>query len=298
MRNTIVVATVLFAIQGGTLGTGYAQERDRSRIEKELSKQDSVYRSTGNDVPSGYTTDRSLSDYMEMLTADFGRDLTKLGPNDRWLDVGAGQGQAILDYLASSDPSASLKKVRAPQRAHAVALSIEDRRTPIWKALEAELGPARVEYLVNRRLREYTRQELGQFQLITDVLGGFSYAENLSFFLEKVFELLAPNGTFYAVLADVRSEDGANRPYYTGSAFSTSITNVNGSEVSVCAWLKAVACVEVVCEPKQGWKPPIEAYRIRKVCDKVSVPAMTLVDYEAATPPGRGYRLIDTGHAR
>jgi hypothetical protein len=46
----------------------------------------------------------------------------------------------------------------------------------------------------------------------------------------------------------------------------------------------------VVCEPKEGWQPPIEAFRLRKTCNDVNVPPLVLVNYEAATPPGRQYR--------
>ena len=36
-----------------------------------------------------------------------------------------------------------------------------------------------------KRLREYSPEEIGQFQVITDVMGGFSYTQDLSLFMEK-----------------------------------------------------------------------------------------------------------------
>jgi hypothetical protein len=60
----------------------------------------------------------------------------------------------------------------------------------------------------------------------------------------------------------------------------------------VCAWLKRIACVEVTCQSRQ-WKPPIEAFRVRKVCDDVAVPALTTVHYQAGTPPERRFQLKD-----
>jgi len=117
-------------------------------------------------------------------------------------------------------------------------------------------------------------EELGRFQVITDVLGGFSYTGNLSRFVEKVLGFLELNGSFYTLLQDVHTEDGTNKPYYAGSPFLTEIANAGRSEVKVCSWLKSITCVEVACEPKVELKPPVEVYRIRKVCDDVNVPAL------------------------
>jgi hypothetical protein len=60
-------------------------------------------------------------------------------------------------------------------RARAVAMSIEDRRTEKWQQRAASLGDDRIRYLSGKRLRQYSREELGTFQIITDVYGGFSY---------------------------------------------------------------------------------------------------------------------------
>ena len=98
-------------------------------------------------------------------------------------------------------------------------------------------------------------------------------------------------GSFFTLLQDVRSEDGANRPFYAGSPFLTEIANAEGSEVRVCAWLKSITCVQVSCEFKATWKPPIEAFRIRKVCNDVTVPALVPVHYVAGTPPERRFQL-------
>jgi hypothetical protein len=54
-------------------------------------------KSRGADVPDGYVTDRGLSQYAELLPSDFCDALGRLDSSDRWLDIGAGEGQAILD---------------------------------------------------------------------------------------------------------------------------------------------------------------------------------------------------------
>jgi hypothetical protein len=140
-------------------------------------------------------------------------------------------------------------------------------------------------------LREYSPEELGQFQLITDFLGAFSYTRYLSVFMGKALGTLTVNGNFYTLLQDVRSENGANRPFYSGSPFLTEIVKSDGSEMKVCSWLKSISCVEVTCELKPDSSPPAELYRIRKVCDGVTVPQLELIHFAAGTPPERRFQL-------
>jgi hypothetical protein len=50
------------------------------------------------------------------------------------------------------------------------------RRTDAWQQQAEQLGDDRIQYLSGKRLREYSPEELGKFQIITDVFGGFSYS--------------------------------------------------------------------------------------------------------------------------
>ena len=292
MKNTGIRIVVVFVLQALWLGTSHSEGPASPKINEELSKQEAIYRSTEERVPEGYTVDRSLAVYAEGLSSDFDHALANLGPKDRWLDIGAGRGQAILDYYtADYDLAHPEGRERRGGKAQAVAMSIEDRRTRLWQQNAARLGENQIRYLFDRRLREYSLEELGQFQVISDVIGGFSYTDNLSGFVENVLGFLDLNGIFYTVLQDVHSEAGTNPPYYEGSPFLTEITNADGVEVRVCSWLKRITCMEVTCELKTEWKPPVEAYRIRKSCNDVTVPALVRIDYEAGTPPQRKYKL-------
>jgi hypothetical protein len=218
--------------------------------------------------------------------------LAELGPKDRWLDIGAGKGQAILDYYTEDYDLRHVEgRVRRSKKAQAIALSIEDRRTPLWQQKVASLGANQIKYFFGRRLRHYSKEELGQFQLITDMIGGFSYTDNLFLFMDRVLDLLELKGSFYTLLQDVHSEKGTDRPYYPGSPFLTEIANGDGSEVKVCSWLKSITCVEVTCELRAGWKPSIEVYHVRKVCNAVAVPELVPINYESGTPPQRKFQL-------
>jgi len=290
MRPAKSRAAGLLLVQCLWLVASCSLDATSARLSGEFLKQDEIYHSKGKEIPEGYTTDRALADYAEMLASGFDGALAALGPRDRWLDIGAGEARAILEYYGPSYDRAH--PARAGGKAQATAISIEDRRTPLWYQTAAKLPPGQIRYLHEKRLREYSQDEVGSFQLITDVIGGFSYTTDPSLFVERVLGLLAANGSFYTVLQDVRSESGDNRPYYRDSPFSSAIANADGSEASFCSWLRSVSCVRVVCEPKQGWRPPIEAFRITRVCDEIEVPRLELVDFEASTPPGRQFRRL------
>ena len=161
-------------------------------LQKEITEQTRIYQSRGEQVPADYVIDRSLLSYAITLLPDFDHSLAKLGPSDRWLDIGAGQGRAILDYYGERfDAMHAEGREQRGSKARAVALSIEDRRTAEWHQTAATLEPGKIEYRFGRRLREYTPEELGRFKLATDVYGGFSYTSSLSLFMEQVLAVLA-----------------------------------------------------------------------------------------------------------
>ena len=256
----------------------------------EVSKQEAIYQSRGEARPDGYVIDRPLLSYASTLSPEFDRSLAELRPADRWLDIGAGRGFAVLDYYTSRyDAMHPEGREQRGKKAQAVALSIEDRRTPRWHETAARLEAGQIQYLSGKRLGQYSRKELGRFNLITDVIGGFSYTDTLSRFLERVLALLEVKGNFFTLLLDVRTENRTNGSYATQFQLLTQIENAEGAPVGVCSWLKRISCVQVTCESDAKATRPIELYRIHKVCENVAVPALTLVEYQAGTPPARRF---------
>ena len=280
----------LLALQAVWLQVSRAALPGGRPVDEEVSKQEAIYRSRGENVPGGYVIDRSLLSYASFLSPGFDRSLADLGPADRWLDIGAGQGLAILDYYtARYDAMHPEGRMRRGGKARAVAISIEDRRTPRWQETAARLAADQIRYLSGRRLREYSPGELGRFRLISDFTGGFSYTRDLSRFVEQVLGLLELNGDFYTLLLDVRPENGTNLPLDPETQFLTEIENDDGSDAGVCSWLKSVSCVRVECEADQKSNRPVELYRIHKICDDVAVPALVAIEYKAGTPPQRRF---------
>ena len=278
-----VAVVIVMAVQ--SLGTGWTQEPVQPRIDEEFAKQEKIYRR--RDAGS-YTANRGLSNYAEVLPTGFCDALGRLGSSDRWLDIGAGEGQAILDYYAPQGDAAAEKCGGSGPRARVVAISIEDRRTDKWKQQAASLGADRIRYLSGKRLSQYSPEELGKFQIITDVYGGFTYTENLSRFIEKALSLLEIGGAVYTVLPAVHLEDGADK---LGAWYKTELVDAASRPVKVCSWLKQTSCTKITCESKTDWDEPTQLIEIRKVCSGVSVPRTNLVEYIAGAPPGRRFQL-------
>ena len=291
--NTTVLRTaVLLASMTLLVNAAHSQAVDTAKFNEEISKQSSIYQSQGQDVPEGYVTGRSLLSYEFTLPAEFNRSLSNLGPDERWLDIGAGEGRAVLDYAnAKYDVVHSKASEGAAKKARAVAISIEDRRTNYWYQTAAKLEPNHIQYFFGKTFRDYSLEELGKFKVITDLLGAFSYTRDVSTFMEKALGFLEVNGSLYTVLQDVHSEEGTNRPHYPNAPYLTEMTRADGSELKVCAWLKNISCVQVTCELKGDWTPPIEVYRIHKVCEDVRVPGLTTTHFQAGTPPERRFLL-------
>lgn len=287
--RSLQTAGRIVALAASTVVFGASYAAENPVVAPEVSKQNAIYASRGQETPEGYIVDRGLLSYAFALSPEFKESLAKLGERDRWLDIGAGEGRAVMDYASAKYDAMTPHLQREGKRAQAVAMSIEDRRTNQWYQTAAKLDGNQIQYLFGKRLRDYSNEELGKFQVITDVIGGFSYSQDLTLFMQKTLGLLDVNGTFYTVLQDVHWENGANKPHYAGATFLTEIKKPDGSEMRMCQFLKSISCVEVTCQSKADWTPPIEVYRVKKTCDAVSVPKLVSTQYEAGTPPERKY---------
>jgi hypothetical protein len=173
-------------------------------------------------------------------------------------------------------------------KARAVAVSIEDRRGEQWWRQAAILGGDKITYLYNKRLRDYSREELGKFQIVTDVYGGFSYTTDLSLFVERVMSLLEVGGSFFTMIQSVHLSDGKDPPT---TWYLTELIDPAGRDVKVCTWLKNVSCAQVTCETRPDWDAPTELIRVTKSCNDVSVPPLKRLFFEAGNPPERHFQL-------
>ncbi len=275
---------IVLVAQALGMEAGLSQELPPPRLDEQFAKQEKIYRRRG---ARSYTANRGLAAYAEVLPGNFCAALGRLGSADRWLDIGAGEGQAILEYYAPGDAAAA-KCAGAGSKARAVAISIEDRRTDQWQQQAASLGAERIQYLAGKRLSQYSSEALGKFQLITDVYGGFTYTENLSRFVEKVLGLLEVGGAFYTVLPAVHLDDGTDK---LGTWYKTELVDGASRPVKVCSWLRQTACAKTACASKIGWDEPTQLIEVRKLCSGVAVRRTNLVEYMAGAPPNRRFQL-------
>jgi hypothetical protein len=286
--DTRLAVLIVIALEALALPPAWSQQSDQPRMPDEFAKQQKIYGSQGSDVPKGYITGRGLSDYAEILPSGFCDALGKLKSSDQWLDIGAGEGQAILDYYAPEDDKAPAGRCARPRgQARAVAMSIEDRRTEKWKQQAATLGEAHISYVSGKPLRHYSREELGKFKIITDVYGGFSYTDDLYQFTDKVLNILDVGGSFYTMVQGVHLENGKDK---ANASYQTELVDAAGRDLKVCSWLKQITCTQVVCDSKSDWDSPTELISIRKICSDVSVPPVKLLKYEAGNPPARRFQ--------
>ena len=275
---------ITMGLQPSSVRGAPIEEPVQAGIGDEFVKQEKIFQK-----PRAYKANRGLSDYAELLPKGFCDALASLGSSDRWLDIGAGEAQAILDYYAPETETAGAEKCGGSgPKARAVAISIEDRRTSRWEQAVASVGAGRLRYFSGKSLRQYSRQELGKFRLITDVYGGFTYTENLSGFLDRMLGLLETGGSFYTVVPRVHLENGKEK---VGTWFKTELVDEASRPLTVCSWLKESTCVKVSCESKSNWDEPNELIKIGKVCSDVSVPNLKVVEYKAGTPPDRRFQL-------
>lgn len=289
-----IIAAALQALPGAAAeALQPGAKKPPAAVDRARQAQQRIYETRGEEVPGGYVTDRSLLSYASALLPEFDAELAALGPDGRWLDIGAGQGRALLDYYGERyDAMHAEGRERRGNKAQGVAISIEDRRSPEWQQVAARLEPGKIRYLHGRRLREYSPEELGRFDLATDVYGGFSYTSDLSRFMENILALLKTGGSFHTLLINVQPEQWSGR---AEAAFQTEIFAADGRPLKICAWLRSIGCVEVSCAADPRSETPIERYRIRKTCDTVRVPALEALQFTPGTPPARQFRRVGSG---
>ena len=199
---------------------------------------------------------------------------------------------AILDYFGPRfDAMHPLPNKRSRQKARAVALSIEDRRTARWSAAASLLKIGQIQYLSGKRLRDYTAGTLGRYNLITDVVGAFSYTRDLTLYMQIALDALETGGNLFTLLTDARPSGAQRRPFFEADAYLTEIIRPNGSSETICGWLRRISCIEVTCDEKHGWQPPVETFHLRKICEITTVPTLALTSFVAGTPPSRRFRI-------
>lgn len=239
---------------------------------------------------NGFAVERGLSDYVDKLGQGFHQDLLSLKEKDRWLDVGAGEANASLDYLVNT----------GSRRAFTVAVTADPRPSnwnglPRIKAALNKRNP-RFRYLMGKYIEKYSVEELGgQFQLITDVYGAFSYSPHVDETLRAIGDLMAVGGRFYTIL---NVGDGKSVHRETEPLATLAIQDSRGRNVPLLDWIHRFQCLELDLQNTRYVQHTHgdggdEVYRIalKKNCKEIYIPALELVNFFDGQPPERQYKL-------
>jgi hypothetical protein len=195
-----------------------------------------------------FITNRSLFDYIHDLHPDFKTVLSRLSSDSHWIDMGAGKAKAQIEFL---------KSIRNPlNRPYVTAVAYKIDRwwgLPTFNGkLEVHEGP--FEFQPTEQWRSA--------DLITDVMGIFSYTTDLTTTLQKTFDLLKIQGELYISTSSY------------GSKFK-----VQGQILTLEAFLATISGLKV--EGKWG------AIKVIKEQKDILIPQMELQRFTDDSPPLR-----------
>jgi len=210
---------------------------------------------------ASFVTRRGFGAYDGLLGGDFTRSVRTLGPEDSWIDMGAGDARAMRDVFSKSLD-------RPPPRMS--ALGHAPPRDPSFAAF-AETAGDRFTPLYGRMLEDYPIAELGTHELVSDLYGPFSYAPHMD-------EVLETYGRIAKVDGDV---------YVLASWHFNRIVDDLGHGVSLDEWARSIEGLELVS--REAHAGSVYALHFRRVAGEVHVPRLELRKLDWGQPPDRLY---------
>jgi len=230
---------------------------------------------------------RDLGEYRRIVGGRFQERLGALRPDQHWIDMGAGDAVAIREYykglqgtkgarttaLAYSEPLDDTVEITTS--AGRTVQGVEPFRGPKYEAFQ-QFASETPEFrpMFGKMLDEYSLDEIGKADLVTDVMGPLSYAERMDGVFAK-----------YADITNVGGEIHTHIPH------QTFIVDAAGKQVPIAEfareWIGQSRGLELVEVGDAG----AEGTRIvvRKVGEDVRVPELTLKALGAGKPPIREY---------
>ncbi len=200
-----------------------------------------------------FVTDRRLYEYQATLHPDFMFALSRLSPDQHWIDLGAGKGNALIDFARS------FKNINQAPELTAVAYKL-DR----WFSLPSFSGK------LKSQVGAFESQNTSAWKkadVVTDVFGVLSYTHTLSAALQKTFDLLDTNGELYI----------ETTPYATRVRW-------NDEYLPLLDFLARIPGLEVVGKYGQ--------IKVIKRTETIKVPNLKLINYKDDAPPTRQFEVV------
>lgn len=248
---------------------------------------------------SQYEFGRSFSDYVDLLSPSqatlqnrrpFYDVACSLGTQQRWLDVGAGAGVAITDYflrpIQDHRGKKTLYQCSGYQYAEVVGITVEDQKNEHMKQIISSIG-SKIKFFTGKYFEDFLPEELGTFDLISDVYGAVAYSPKLDVVLRKAGNLLRANGYFMTLLEpkeDRRTNNPDKKEIYEDKG-SLQIFSRQNQYITLNDWFGNFRCLKLI-EPINEDRPVII---LKKVCDDVYVPDLILEKIFDGSPPVRQY---------
>lgn len=233
-----------------------------------------------NDFGTKDNITRGLSDYGLMFPIEFMKALSKLGPEDHWVDGGSGDSVAVEEYASGKlhktinsywykipkdlNHFLNVQSKPSDQRAHVTGITVEGKIPP----KNAQMRILKGRFLEDIPLEEITEAPFGKAKLITDMYGAMAYSDRPDLVLKHYLNMLGPGGSIF-----IKND-------YMGG---TVIVGEDGRSVkNLVQWLESIPGVSVKRFPNSN------SIEIQKTAENpVEVPTLTLRRTSNHLPPRR-----------
>lgn len=225
---------------------------------------------------NSFNVSRGLEAYESQFGPEFLSVVSRLGPKERWIDMGAGHARAMTEYVYPENaglPDHIRNSLGLRQGQHAQLTAVAYQRPPL-KEFRSKfpglpvLDETQLKYFSGRYVEQIPDAELGGAQLITDVFGPTAYSTRLDEVLSKYLRLIDKDGTIF-----IRSNE-------------IGILLPSGKKLPLVDWLKSLSGLEV--KALDRW-----TFSLKKTSSFEGLPRLILKEMSGSTPPRRVFEVLD-----
>jgi hypothetical protein len=275
-------------VLGALLACAHIQWISSARANVDLACSQIIERLDQNE----FAVTRGIYSYFRIWGPGFLDSLNRLNREQVWVDMGAGQARAQLEYLLHSFDVADALLIKSDyghltwpevsKRASAIAIAYKkpkisaDKHPRLVQLYEnvSKSPVARFEYKEGRLFEDIPLEELPKTKLITDYYGVMSYSQRPDLVLRRYFELLQTGGEIYLFgLQRTKVQQGEK-------------------EISFYEFIKSIEGVELKeLERDENMNVVSVKLGLNNNAVKPSVPELELSFFEDAMPPLRTYKV-------
>lgn len=271
---TLTWATIsLFMLSAAQATTGYTSRACEIMLDFDLNDELSSHLDNILNT-SLYVTNRSLSEeaakfipssntIRRSYELEFGRpfveEILKLQQNEHWVDMGAGEALAMLEYLIRS------KGISAATTA--INYATPPAYLYHWNSLETELTQKH-RLIENQDFNELDLEIVGAADIVTDVYGVLAYTPHIDVALARALSLLKETGVLYMTATTTSFETDSSSGVFNLIGYLDRITGIKYEILNY------------------------GAIRIWRTGNQIIVPRLELIGFQSHRPPNRAYRIL------